>query len=122
MKIDNYIRLLIFFYGSDVLEAKLFDEQLRHIADNPYLRYQPSVYPERQESELIETLLFLEREDLIKKHKDNSFTITPKGRLKLSKGGFITEAKKEKNALFALYISLLAFGISVVSFVLGIFD
>lgn len=109
------VRLLIFLYGGFILEALMLDELLSSFKSRGMLQYSFGRIPTDSEKDLIRNLGFLVEEKYINAYSDEHYDITQKGALHLAHGGFLSEAKKSKNALYAFRISLISIIIALIS-------
>ncbi len=115
-------KLLLHFYGAEILEALALDEILKMLQKQEFTSFNFNRIPDQSEKGIQKDLYFLESEGFVKKYSGNSYSITKKGDLKLASGGFITDAKTSKNALFAFRISIVAISISIITFLVSLFS
>lgn len=107
------IKYLQCIYGKYILEAIVLDDILRNLKAGK----------EPVSQNLSRNLEYLEKKRYIKPYYDFYPTqITQEGLNYLAKGGFTTEAKKSKNALFSFRISVIAITISLLTFLIQLFN
>lgn len=121
MNEQKKIKWLIFFYGADILETMQLDEILRELK-----RHDIKQFITRNDNKVSQALQsnldYLVAEGYLKAYQDANYSITQKGRLILASGGFTTDAKKNKNALYAFRISILSLTIALISFIISIIN
>lgn len=122
MKKRYQVKWLIFMYGGDIVSAITLDELLCHIKSNDFTGFKLIDQSKPIHRNITSDLDYLCQEGLIKPYDDHFYSITKKGELKLSSGGFTGDAKKDKNALYAFRISMVAIVIALISFILSLFD
>lgn len=115
MKEKLKARWLVYFYGGHIIEAMMLDHVLEIINNQTMLQFSFGRIPDKSEKDLSRIIDFLISQGYIKSYSDDSYAIQQKGKLHLANGGFVTEAKKSKNALFAFRISIISVTIAILS-------
>jgi hypothetical protein len=113
-------RILSFVYGEKIIEAFALDMMLSALDDGLPRSYNLfttptgdiSVWDISRKSEL------LIADDMVKMLGDNVL-ITSKGKLHLSKGGYVGEIKAHKRILFSFWLSVFAVLVSVTTAVIS---
>jgi len=111
----------MFMYGGEIVSAITLDDLLNHIKSNGFTGFDFNTSQKLIHRNIISDLDYLCQDGLIKALDNNFYMITKKGELKLSSGGFTGDARKDKNALYAFGISVVAIAIAVISFFLSLF-
>lgn len=115
------LRLRMLLYGRNIFEAMELDLLLEELKTRGILRIATGRTPTDVEKGTQEDLAYLVQEGMIKALHDQHFQITKKGRLKLAGGGYTGDAMKDKNALMAFRISIIAITIAIISFLVNLF-
>jgi hypothetical protein len=116
-------KISLLIYGNEILYAMELDDIMREMH-----RFNRFVFrPEKRElsfpeEETWRNLSHLIRAGSVTGVADSTYSLTQSGRIFLANGGYTTEAKKSKNALFAFRISLASITISIITFLLYIFN
>lgn len=129
------IKWLKFLYGDEityalVLDNILFDLNYTNISKK---KAPMNIFSYKKNNSNLEQLIYVSRRgkdlDYLEKigyvRRSSSSSppfITEEGLSYIAKGGFTTEAKKSKNALFSFRISIVAITISLLTFLIQLFN
>lgn len=120
-KLNFSTRFKVFMYGIHILEVMDLDAILEKLNQQAFTQFSVDNVPDDVSHSIQENLDFLLSEAMIKAYDNQSYSITKKGRLKLASGGYVGDAKKDKNALFAFRISITALVLAITSFLVSLF-
>lgn len=120
-KLNLSTRFKVFMYGIHILEVMDLDAILEKLNQQAFTQFSVDNDPDDVSHSIQENLDFLLSEAMIKAYDNQSYSITKKGRLKLASGGYVGDAKKDKNALFAFRISITALVLAITSFLVSLF-
>jgi hypothetical protein len=110
------------FYGIEIKSSMQLDDMLRRSMSANKLAYHCDCPPTEPQKELWQQISHLRLNGYVTEVDHHIFAITERGKQYLASGGFTGEAKKSKNALFAFSISIVALVISIITFLLYVFD
>lgn len=111
-KLTLHQQFLVKFYGVHILESYVLDSLLKDIMDNP------NMMVTTPNQEVQKDISFLVEQKMITS-TGGKLQITPAGIIKISKGGFVADVKKDKHILLGFWFSFIAFALSIFNFIWG---
>ena len=117
-------KMLFLFYGKEIEWALRKDIMLKSARRSEGLIFEVKDVNNltKEENDTFADIRFLLNCGYITPNFEVGYSITNVGQEFLSLGGFTTEAKKNKNAVFAFRISVASLLISIISLLLCFFD